>query len=955
MTQEGNNVGEVRATSTERTFSVQGGEEKAMTKPEFYALWAKSPPKDFAGKSHPVIAHLLDVAASSWAILEREPLSTQNLYAQDLGLPRAEALPWIYALAGLHDLGKISPAFQQKWPPGLDTLFSTEPKFNWGTKKNPTAPPHDVPHNVISQRVLPDLLEPKGFLRDLSLGIADAVGCHHGFREGVAKAVECERGLGIWEDARAEVFEAMLHITGVTNPPTVTEFGAAAFMRLAGLTSFADWVGSSFYPELTFEGYEQDLPSYYEASKKLAQKRLDEFGWTKRHVLVEQELPLEQVFDYLVRKESIPFVPRELQVKVKETLEHVSEPTLLLIEAAMGEGKTEAAFYAHLRLQAQLGHRGLYVALPTMATGNAMFERTAAFLNEHAGDRILPLDLQLLHGATQLNAQYQNLRDAADLEGQPDIQPNTPEGQQNTEEHLEHIIARAFFSRKGRALLSEYGVGTVDQALLSILNIKHQFVRLWGLGNRVVVIDEVHAYDTYTSSLICTLVQWLRALGSSVIIMSATLPKESRIKLLKAYGANEIEDTDHYPRMFKVSGSQTELVKLTGESTRAVTLNLEPIAADLPKIVALLEEKLAAGGCAVCIVNTVDRAQKLYQMLESKGYDLHLFHARFPAEDRSRREQEVIAKFGKKATLENGLRPQKSVLIATQVVEQSLDLDFDLMVSDLAPIDLLLQRAGRLWRHPRANRPIKAPTLYIAGLRFEGELPDLSSEYWDKIYQPFVLYKTWEQLKGKSTVELPQDIDPWVQKVYDKQDVALELSQVALERIANDQKQWEADQLVDRKDGENAVISHTSRRSGELLLRNVDAVREEEDKASQKPTALTRKGEASVMVIPLYKLEGKYFLDAAGQRPYSLKQPLEVFGRAVRLSRIGVIGNPKKRIPSALEIYNQAQGIDKVFKAWEKDTLLRNCVPLVLDANGKLQLPKVTIELYPDLGVVYVS
>jgi CRISPR-associated endonuclease/helicase Cas3 len=922
---------------------------------EYLALWAKSPPKDFAGKSHPVIAHLLDVAASSWAILEREPLSTQNLYAQDLGLPRAEALPWIYALVGLHDLGKISPAFQQKWLPGLETLFATEPKFKWSTEKRPEAPPKDAPHSVISQRVLPDLLEPKGFPRDVSLSIADAVGCHHGFRANDSSVKERERGLGVWDDARAEVFEAILQIVGVTNPPTVTEFGAAAFMRLAGLTSFADWVGSSFYPELTFEGFEHDLLGYYEASKKLAQKRLDEFGWTKRDILVEQELPLEQVFDYLVRKDGIPFIPRELQIKVKETLEHVSEPTLLLIEAAMGEGKTEAAFYAHLRLQAQLGHRGLYIALPTMATGNAMFERTATFLNEHAGNRIIPLDLQLLHGATQLNTQYQKLRNAANLEGKPQIQPNIPEDQQNTEEHLEHIIAREFFSRKGRALLSEYGVGTVDQALLSVLNIKHQFVRLWGLGNRVVVIDEVHAYDTYTSSLICTLVQWLRALGSSVIIMSATLPKESRIALLEAYGANEIEDTNHYPRMFKVSGGQTELVKLTGESTRAKPLNLEPIASDLSQIATLLEEKLAAGGCAVCIVNTVDRAQKLYQMLESKGFDRHLFHARFPAEDRSRLEQEVLAKFGKKATLENGSRPEKSVLVATQVVEQSLDLDFDLMISDLAPIDLLLQRAGRLWRHPRANRPIETPTLYIAGLRFEGELPDLSSEFWDKIYQPFVLYKTWEQLRGESTVKLPQDIDPWVQKVYDRQDVALELSQVALEQIANDQKQWEADQLVDRKDGDNAVISHSSRRTGELLLRNVDAVREEDDKASQKPTALTRKGEASVMVIPLYKLGGKYFLDAAGQRLYDLKMPLEVFGRAVRLSRVGVIGNPKKKIASALERYNHAQGIDKIFKAWEKDALLRNCVPLVLDTAGKLQLPKVAIELHPDLGVVYVS
>ena len=191
----------------------------------------------------------------------------------------------------------------------------------------------------------------------------------------------------------------------------------------------------------------------------------------------------------------------------------LEEPGILLVEAPMGEGKTEAAFYAHLELQRRFGHRGMYVALPTKATGNAMFLRTLKFLRKHGTDR--KLDLQLLHGATLLNDTFQNLR----LSGIHD--PETGG----------EIRAGEWFTSKKRALLSEYGVGTVDQAILPILPVRHNFVRLWGLANRVVVFDEIHAYDAYTGTLLVHLLRWLLALGSSVVLLSATLPPSIRRKL----------------------------------------------------------------------------------------------------------------------------------------------------------------------------------------------------------------------------------------------------------------------------------------------------------------------------------------------------------------------------------------------------------------------------------------
>ena len=908
-----------------------------------YFLWAKSAKVEDNHTGHPVIAHLLDVAASSWAILQLEPESTRRLYAADLGLPQTEALSWVYALVGLHDIGKVSPAFQQKWPKGFVRLIRAEPGFDWRDDDSllgPTRPPGDIPHSLISQAVLPKLLEERGFSRSFRKSIADAVGCHHGFRATSLETAgrERERGVGIWDEARETLTRAVCETVGVGTAPTSKTLTPSAFVRLAGLTSFADWIGSSFYPDLRFDGFENDLPGYYEAAKQLAETRVKSLGWTPRTPLKQGDVSFGEVFDYLTQASGKPFVPRALQTEVQQLLENVAQPTLLLIEAPMGEGKTEAAFYAYLRLQAEIGHRGLYIALPTMATGNMMFGRAAFFLNEQAKGRKIPLDLQLLHGATQLNTQYETL--------QGKVQSNTEE------DVLEYVQAREYFTHKRRALLSEYGVGTVDQILLTILNIKWFFVRLWGLSNRVVVIDEVHAYDTYTSSLVVTLVRWLHALGSSVILMSATLPKEKRKELLEAYGGSD-EDTDHYPRIYKVSDGKTELVTFEGDHSRRLTVTLEAVPSDLDGLVSLLEEKLAKGGCAVCIVNTVDRAQRLYQKLA--GLERYLFHARFPAEDRAALETSIMTKFGKDATRANAQRPKKAVLIATQVVEQSLDLDFDLMVSDLAPVDLLLQRAGRLWRHqrPASERPVAQPVLYVAGMHHTGELPDLESYYWDKVYDPYILYKTWGVIHGLSTVVLPDDIDPLVQKVYDDNEpVALNLSSDAEQKIKSDEEQFERQQLIDRKDGENAVVSHVNKH-GELQLRDATPSREEDDKPSGKPVALTRKGDASVTVVPLYKLGESYFLDAEGRKPYDSKKPLDTFKRSVRLSRAGVIGNPKRKIPSALEQYNVQHGIDEHFSHWEEDVLLRSCVPLVLNSSGSVILGKTEVNLNPYLGIVY--
>lgn len=702
-------------------------------------LWAKSDRGREQGAWHPLIAHLLDVAACAEAILEREPPKTLELYAHDLSLEPQQAKAWVCALAGLHDIGKASPAFQQKWLEGKERLWATG--LTWSS--DPTPPPDDLSHSIISEAVLPELLEARGWKYRAAQNVAAAVGEHHGFRAtrgDLDKATTREKGNANWDEVRRELFEAVLEVLGVGEAPKVKLYGGAAFERLAGLTSFADWIGSS----LDFHPLGDDLAGYYREAKVRATQKLDGIGWFQRKTLMPEPQSLEEVFAYLGSPEA-PFRARPLQAAIERLLEGVDRPALLLVEAPMGEGKTEAAFYAHLRLQAANGHRGMYVALPTQATGNLMFERAKAFLDRWG--QSCRLDLQLLHGASELVEAYQEIR----------VRPNSPE------EREEGVEAQIWFSHRKRGLLSEYAVGTVDQALLGILPTKHQFVRLWGLGNRVVVLDEVHAYDTYTSGLIESLVRWLRALDSSVVLMSATLPRAKRENLLRAFGAEKITEDKPYPRITRVVKDNPMPVVETFEARKQPTLRLRALPLGLEAIAEQALEQARRGGCVACIVNTVQRAQELYRALagNSDGVEVYLFHARYPLEERLNREQLVLDKFGKQ-----GQRPKRAILVATQVVEQSLDLDFDVMFTDLAPVDLVLQRAGRLHRHARSAEERHShtePVLWVAGLECEG-VPDFGTA--ERIYERYVLLRSWLALRNRTQIELPGDIDRLVQEVY---------------------------------------------------------------------------------------------------------------------------------------------------------------------------------------------
>lgn len=880
------------------------------------SFWAKSNSDEAVW--HPLILHMLDVAASADAILEREPESTRTRISEILGLPWNEARPWLLLLIACHDLGKASPGFQCK------KIIAIMSPAGLGLKL-PRIPNTKINHAFVSQIALTTLLQEQGWSAELSEMAGDAVGCHHGER---AKPNVLSDLLGDisaiggddWAKARRDLLIALMEVLRPSSVPQKETLSGPDFMLLSGLTSFSDWIGSNenWFPFGNLLDCE-DLQGWFTKRTICAQRALDGIGWEARAPLAREPKSFKQVFT---------FDPRPLQKAVSDSLSDMKEPSVLLIEAPMGEGKTEAAFFAHLELQRRFEHRGLYVALPTKATGNAMFKRTLDFLRSQGCGR--KLDIQLLHGATLLNATFQNLR----LSG---IYDDYTGGE---------IRAGEWFTHKKRALLSEYGVGTIDQALLPILPVRHNFVRLWGLANRVIVFDEVHAYDTYTGTLLAHLLRWLLALGSSVVLLSATLAPSFRRKLAELTMTKLPEKEVAYPRLSVFRPGADVLQKhFEADQARRLEVKLVKIQSDLASMYSLLKGYLENGGLGLALVNTVQRAQDLYRLFPegerlefegqyvgkrlSNGTEVYLFHARFPADRRQKREENALDIFG---LSNSGKRSGCKILIATQVVEQSLDLDFDIIATDLAPIDLLLQRAGRLWRHSRGLRPVPEPILAIAGL--DGEEPPSFAKplWWGAVYREDVLLRTWSLLhdEQRQRLSIPDEIDALVKAVYEEE---VHVPEFLQERLAKALEAADGNSFALKGQADQAIIGLPDDASWNQSERFV-LYDEDEPFVHRSLMAHTRIGDDSILAIPLFP-DDEFRLDEV----LDFERSKKWFMRAVSLSRKGVVRRFK------------ALGVPE---GWKKSPLLRNCFPLVMDAEGHWVL-NAKVVLKDDLGIVYES
>jgi CRISPR-associated endonuclease/helicase Cas3 len=916
---------------------------ESLVTPALMALWAKLRKEHGQeGACHPLVYHLLDVAASAEALWEKvltEPARAR--IAGNLGLAVDDAGHWIAFLAGLHDIGKASPAFFHQDPDGSGRLQSV------GTAPGPKV--EKAPHGTISARDLIAILSSYGVDRKLALRMAMVVGGHHGQIPSADDMkvipLHCVGGEP-WTEMRRALTDVLARALGLPKDRAPSRLDNAAALWLAGLVSVADWIGSN-QSYFGFAAPDAQHPPAYDGAylpraRIWAQKALAELGW-----MAQPGAPTERTFHELFGYE-----PNPMQRAVLDIEGLLDRPGVVIVEAPMGDGKTEAALWLADQWRTRLGQRGMYIALPTQATSDQMFSRVAKFLLERYPDTVT--HLQLLHGHASLSAHFAEVRRRGDVAFQPEHVGDDSAGA---------IAAAEWFTYRKRGLLAPFGVGTIDQALLSALQTKHVFVRLFGLAHKTIIVDEVHAYDVYMSALLDRLMEWLAAMGSTVVLLSATLPNERRRELAAAYGHGmgvdaEVPDAP-YPRLtwLGADGSEARAIPIKQSKTIAVSW-VQGASSEEGGTFVLGEQlrtSLSNGGTAVVICNTVGRAQEVYRSLKpyfsehaSVGHpELDLLHARFPFDMREERERRTLLRFGKEgAEIEvgNGViktvqRPYRAVLVATQIVEQSLDLDFDLMVTDLAPVDLLLQRAGRLWRHDRGKRPVDSAQLWIVQPpEDEDGLPqfDRGSQ---RVYFPHVLLRSWLALRGRTELHVPEDMAGLVEAAYGP--ASTEGLSPAVKALWTQTEEIQEEQLaLERREAGFRLIAEPDDGG---RLNEIQGGAREEDCPDLHPAhqAMTRLGDPSIPVVLLERRGDRLTLpDGSTIDPQS--EPKGDVARSL-LRRSLTLGD--RRVLWALMETSPPAG-------WSRSALLQHHRLVALSPEGRETMGKYDFVLDPELGVV---
>ena len=639
-------------------------------------------------------------------------------------------------LAALHDIGKITLGFQAKCP--LWLTLARSPKASLGEVALSVSD-----HAWVSQAFLQGLPSSDPFHL-----WAVAVGAHHGRPKGRRVRLNPPpEALPEWaRENRLQMMEEVLTVFGPL-PSVPPQLRLAPYHTdlwlLAGLISVADWIGSNeawFSPD---QGLSLD-----EARKQAreAVRKIGLPGGTLRQTSFSTAFSTAQPFK---------FNANPLQQAVAST---PLQPGVIVVEGPMGCGKTEAALFAAQQLIATGHHQGIYFALPTQVTSNRIHRRIENFLRNTLAD---DAPLRLAHGNAWLEDDF-NLR----------LTPSFPswksEDGENPEDHIRE--ARSWFASAKHALLAPYGVGTIDQALQAVVSVKHFFVRRFALAGKVVILDEIHSYDIYTGTLITALIRELVNLRCSVIILSATLTAARRRELLEATGIQETDAPSAYPLITSATFENSALSVAVPEWPSRPPIALRPAVIPEGEVIEEIIRRAETGQHVLWIRNTVVEAQDAFRAVSSAVREdtvrVGLLHSRFPFHRRAELEDDWLELLGRN-------RPDEgpgSVLLATQVVEQSVDIDLDFIVSDLAPTDMLLQRVGRLWRHERTHRNAPAPEFWV---RF----PDLTATDKSKelvkslgrsarVYAPYVLLRTLEVWRAKPELSLPADIRPLLEATY---------------------------------------------------------------------------------------------------------------------------------------------------------------------------------------------
>lgn len=663
-----------------------------------YQYWGKTD-RNGGGSYHPLVYHSLDVAAVGYQILSRHPILSSRI-AKALNLTPEEGIRVVTYLLSLHDLGKWSEGFQRQVPELFTKLFGYSPRINYPIH-------HTNLGLILFENKLSELIKefPSIFTKIRGPDFRDdykpwlfAVFGHHGIPPDTSQYTLYDLDSLFSENNciyAEEFLKAMTEffLTGITlpNQDAVPDFNLSSESWLiAGLTVISDWIASSELIPFTSEIF--SVEEYWMRTLGYADKSLEICGLDQ--YLVSGKTGVTSLFPKFV-EQNLALSPLQ---ELMNTIELGEGPHLFIIEEATGGGKTEASVTLAHRLMAKGQAEGMYIGLPTMATANAMYNRMKDCYRRMYQPDCHP-SLILAHGSRNL---LESFRETVG----PQITLPVREYLQG-EETSEATCSRWLSDHRKSSLIASIGVGTIDQALAGVLPQKHQVLRIYGLAKNVLIIDEVHAYDRYMNRLLRSLLSFQAALGGSAILLSATLPENQKMKYIQSFAGQLDYSTKScydksYPLVTHVSRDGQNEIRV---AARAGTVRTVPVIFfdSIDVVIDTIIRELKTGKCVCWIRNTVADATDAYDVMKSRidSDKILLFHARFAMGDRLDIEQEVIKRFGPESTAKERAG---SLLIATQVVEQSLDIDFDAMITDLAPIDLIIQRLGRLHRHARSDR-----------------------------------------------------------------------------------------------------------------------------------------------------------------------------------------------------------------------------------------------------------
>jgi len=612
-----------------------------------------------AHPAHPAVYHMLDVAAVAECLPMPPGTSTELRQA-------------FLLFAALHDLGKVGDVFQRMLSDG-----TPQPERHWEVTEAWL-----TDFDARFAAVLGSRWQRREQLYAAAAG-------HHGrpptCGRDVWQAIRRRAGVEALEDAQA-ITEVFFGLWPEASMDSLSKSDAKRLSWwLAGFIATADWIGSNAE---WFSG-KNPGPSpadYLEGARVSAKAAVAAAGLATPPV---SQAPL---FDFDLR----PMQATCAQIPLRDG------PMIAVIEDETGAGKTEAALLLARRMMRAGKGKGLYIALPTMATADAMFARLG-LPQETGGSAVArrffegPPSLVLAHGRATMSAAFRDVRRNWDVSSE------------------EPACSEWLADDRRRALLADVGIGTIDQALMAVLPVRHGTMRLYALSSKLLIVDEAHEMgDPYMARQLSMLLRSHAALGGSAILLTATLPLTLRRKLVGAFedGAGRPApalDDPSYPALTIGGGTcETSFAQSCGPRGPVLVKRLSGTAAALD----LVEAQARQSAACVWVRNAVDDAVAAVRALRERGQQADLLHARFTLADRKRHEAAALTRFGKTGEGRIG-----GILVATQVVESSLDLDFDVMISDLAPMAALIQRAGRLWRHmdlrPVSSRPVPWPVLHV--------------------------------------------------------------------------------------------------------------------------------------------------------------------------------------------------------------------------------------------------